>query len=85
MHEETVYPKWKYHATKAPEVVGSEEEEKALGEGWGESPAEFESKPVKNEKETDSDEQSDGGEKEPPASEEKPKPRARGNKTKASE
>jgi hypothetical protein len=35
------YPKWKYHATKDPVVVESKEAEADLGEGWGESPAEF--------------------------------------------
>jgi hypothetical protein len=35
------YPKWKYHAVKEALIVGSEAEERALGEGWAESPAEF--------------------------------------------
>jgi hypothetical protein len=36
------YPKWKYHASKEPTIVNSEADEKALGNDWGESPAEFE-------------------------------------------
>jgi hypothetical protein len=36
------YPKWKYHKTESAKVVRSEAEEKALGAGWAESPAEFE-------------------------------------------
>ena len=35
------YPKWKYHAEKPALIVHSEEEEKALGKGWAESPAAF--------------------------------------------
>jgi hypothetical protein len=42
MSEDKNYPKWKYHATKDPVVVQSKEEEKALGKGWTESPADFE-------------------------------------------
>jgi len=38
------YPKWKYHATKPAVIVADQAAEKALGEGWGESPAEFEKK-----------------------------------------
>lgn len=36
------YPKWKYHAEKSAVVVDSAEAEKALGDGWAESPADFE-------------------------------------------
>lgn len=35
------YPKWKYHATKDAVIVKDEAEEKALGKGWKDSPAEF--------------------------------------------
>lgn len=35
------FPKWKYHSTKDALIVQDEEQEKALGSGWGESPAEF--------------------------------------------
>jgi hypothetical protein len=34
------YPKFLYHATEAPRIVGSVDEEKALGHGWANSPAE---------------------------------------------
>jgi hypothetical protein len=46
------YPKWKYHATKEAVVVDSEEEEKALGKGWKDTPAAFE----KAEKDTEAGE-----------------------------
>jgi hypothetical protein len=35
------YPKWKYHKTETAKIVNSEEEESALGKGWGDSPADF--------------------------------------------
>lgn len=35
------FPKWKYHASKAPQVIQSEEQEKEIGSEWKESPAEF--------------------------------------------
>lgn len=35
------YPKWKYHAKLEAKIVHSEDEEKALGKEWAESPAEF--------------------------------------------
>lgn len=34
------YPKWLYHATKAPQVVADEAARDALGAGWVESPVE---------------------------------------------
>lgn len=40
--EKVEYPKWKYHKTKEAELVFDEKQEKALGKGWAESPAEFE-------------------------------------------
>lgn len=36
-----VYPKWLYHQTKEAVIVHDLEQEKALGEGWVESPALF--------------------------------------------
>lgn len=41
------FPKWKYHATEAPALVNTEEEEKALGEGWHNSPADITKEPEK--------------------------------------
>lgn len=43
------YPRWKYHATKPACVVYSAKEERDLGRGWADSPADFEAKeePVK--------------------------------------
>lgn len=35
------YPKWKYHAEKAPVVVASKDEEQALGSSWADSPADL--------------------------------------------
>jgi hypothetical protein len=46
------YPKWLYHSTKEPVVVASEEEQKALGPGWCESPADCKSPPPRGEPET---------------------------------
>lgn len=41
--EVTPYPKWKYHATEAPEgvIVEDAEDEASLGPGWVDSPAAF--------------------------------------------
>lgn len=36
------YPKWKFHRTERAKVVQNEEEDKALGPDWAESPADFE-------------------------------------------
>ena len=33
-----VYPRWKYHPTKRPVIVGDAQAEAALGEGWGDRP-----------------------------------------------
>ena len=33
------YPRWRYHATKPDTLVNSEREEKALGGGWFDNPA----------------------------------------------
>jgi hypothetical protein len=43
-HMKQSYPIWKFHAKKNPEglIVRSEAEDKALGDGWVESPAQFE-------------------------------------------
>ena len=38
------YPKFKYHRTKEAKVVKNEDEERALGRGWANSPAEFKKK-----------------------------------------
>lgn len=35
------YPKFKYHSKFDPVVVLDSDEEKSLGAGWGNSPAEF--------------------------------------------
>ena len=40
------YPKWKYHKTAEPKVVNSEDEEKALGNEWAESPTDFAEEPA---------------------------------------
>lgn len=37
----SLFPKWKYHASKDALIVYSAKEEKALGKGWGNSPADF--------------------------------------------
>ena len=37
------FPKWKYHRTEKAKIVANEAEEAALGEGWEETPAAFES------------------------------------------
>ena len=39
------FPKWKYHREKKAVVVNSAEEEKALGPGWADSPADFKPQP----------------------------------------
>lgn len=39
--ENSVYPKWVYHPSKEAQVVKSAADEKKLGKGWVESPAEF--------------------------------------------
>lgn len=46
------YPKYLYHESKEPVAVQSIQEQKALGAGWKESPADFKkpSKPEKAEK-----------------------------------
>ena len=36
------FPKWKYHHFEAPELVNNKKEEKALGEGWFDNPAQAE-------------------------------------------
>ena len=36
--KDTRYPAWKYHATKEPRVVYSEEEDMALGKDWSNVP-----------------------------------------------
>jgi hypothetical protein len=36
------YPKWLYHKDKEALIVKSEDEHKALGDEWAESPADFE-------------------------------------------
>lgn len=38
-----IYPSWRYHKTKEPVIVHSAEDEKALGKGWADTPAKFES------------------------------------------
>jgi len=35
------YPTWRYHATKEAVIVKDEDEDRALGEGWADSPAKF--------------------------------------------
>jgi hypothetical protein len=35
------YPSWRYHRELPALIVKSEEEDKALGEGWADSPARF--------------------------------------------
>ena len=37
--EKKEYPKWVYHAKKAPRVVADKEAHEALGEDWSEAPA----------------------------------------------
>jgi hypothetical protein len=36
-----MFPKWKYHPTKPAVIVYTPEEERALGDGWVDSPADF--------------------------------------------
>lgn len=36
------YPKWLYHRTLPAVIVNNPDEHKALGDGWAESPADFE-------------------------------------------
>ena len=36
-----MYPKWKYHPEKEAVIVASEQQEKELGKGWVESPADY--------------------------------------------
>jgi hypothetical protein len=40
------YPRWRFHKTQMPEgkIVTSAEADKALGAGWVDSPADFETK-----------------------------------------
>lgn len=33
------YPAWRYHATQEARIVETEEEDRALGQGWVRSPA----------------------------------------------
>lgn len=40
--KQDVFPCWKYHATKKPIIVNSQEELDTLGAGWENSPAYFE-------------------------------------------
>ena len=35
----TAYPKWQYHATEPAKMVNSADEEKKLGPGWFDNPA----------------------------------------------
>ena len=36
----TVYPTWRYHKTETAVIVQDEAEDKALGKGWSDHPAE---------------------------------------------
>lgn len=45
------YPKWLYHETEKPRIVGNPEEQEAL-EGWHESPAEVGKPKPKGKKKT---------------------------------
>lgn len=38
-----MYPTWRYHRHESPCIVHNEAEDKALGEGWADSPVGFES------------------------------------------
>jgi hypothetical protein len=40
------FPKWKYHKDGKAQLVKSAEEEEALGPGWADSPAAFQTKPA---------------------------------------
>lgn len=40
------YPSFRYHATEGPRIVNDEAEDTALGKGWADSPAAFESASV---------------------------------------
>jgi len=42
--EKVEFPKWKYHATKESVVVGSKNEEDALGAEWVDNPAHIKEK-----------------------------------------
>ncbi len=37
-HKKVYHPKWRYHKTRPAQLVKSEAHEKALGEGWEDSP-----------------------------------------------
>lgn len=54
--EKVQYPKWKYHPKKEALIVQSHAEEKALGSGWFESPADFS---IESESDTKSDKEGD--------------------------
>lgn len=41
MIDRSDFPRWKYHPTKDPVIVGSKEAENQLGSGWYDSPAEY--------------------------------------------
>lgn len=42
--EDDKWPRWRYHKEKDALIVHSDEQNKALGAGWADSPAEFEEK-----------------------------------------
>lgn len=35
------FPKWLYHKTEGARIIKSSDEEKALGQGWADSPEKF--------------------------------------------
>lgn len=37
-HQVSEYPRWRYHASKPAQLVQNPQEDKALGEGWADSP-----------------------------------------------
>lgn len=41
MQMSETFPKWKYHPTYSPCLVQSTEDERSLGQGWFDSPAEY--------------------------------------------
>lgn len=40
------FPSWRYHKDKEAVIIHSEAEEKALGAGWVESPADVDAAPI---------------------------------------
>lgn len=41
MKHQSAYPRWRYHPSHEARIVKSEDEDKLLGKGWHDSPADF--------------------------------------------